>query len=1307
MTNLVSPGVQVREIDLTNVIPSATTSIGAIAGNFVWGPVEDVVTIGTEKDLTTQFGKPHPLAAADFTNAAMFLKYSSALRVVRGVTAGARNATSDDVATAVLIKNDVHYEELSPTLQTVEVLNPVVTVVAYAGETQVTVDDASGLTLGDVITGSGIAAGTTIVGITGNVLTLSQPLLGTIPVSSYVNDLVQINGLHTVVESFAKGSYQITAAIPPANGYQTTAKVSHPALPASTSIVGYTASGTVTLSAALKANVPNTDTVLVTQSDNVARVTVTAASTVVQNFIPANTSVVSVNDASLFVVGDKLSGLQFASGTTVTAIDTTTDKITISKPLVANLISGDPISKILVTPKSNTSVVTAPGSTVIPVVDASLFAVSDVVNAGAIVAGTTVLSTRVVDDTLTAAIAVGDTVIAVTTPGNFAIGDIVTAAGFPANTKVTAIGVGSITVDTAATTVMAVGAAISVDTITISAATTIAIASGTSIGTETYPVVDTVLTTSALTGETKIFVVDASQFLVGDIITETIPTYFAANTVITAIDVVNDIVTIDRALIADIPSTTAINVARYQSVAIGSTVIPLVDSLYMEIGDEISCLGVPVGAKVVGVDAVLKTITIDLPTTDLISAGALIKNVRTMALGATIGTGYMPPVAAATSGAGVIGMNAIVVMSPSLFRVGDILSGGGFVAGTKVTAVDLVTSIVTFDQPLSVAIPAASIITINRTQAIAGEAACLFVLDTVDGLAFGDTITSTASIPDGTKITYIDSVNKVIGINNFLTVDEPMLDVLDIFSRALVAQDQLTQQVTLMLDNVGSVKAGDSISDVDASGNLIQKGITTGSKVVSVNYVTKTVTLDKPLTGSIPVAAAINDVLTVDVYRGLAYACYPGVLGNSLHVEVCGSAASYATWKYRGLFNSAPGTSDYAASRGGSNDELHIVVVDKDGKFTGTPGQVLEKFAYASQARDAKLADGTSNYYVRLLNETSKYLWWGAHPVALTEAGSFAENVTFSQLPAVLAYDLSGGVDSEALGDAEFSTCYELFRDAETVSIDFLIQPSITTKVVPLLLMEIAEFRKDCVAFISPPVSLSIGRNPVEDVIAWFDQMPSSSYSVFDNTALKVYDKYNDQYLWIPASSSVAGLCANTDDARDPWWSPAGLNRGQLRGVIKLAHNPKQTDRDELYQSRINPIVTFAGEGTVLYGDKTAQTKPSAFDRINVRRLFITLEKAISTAARYMLFEFNDPFTRAQFKAMVEPFLRDVQARRGVTDFYVVCDESNNTPQIIDTNQFVGDIYLKPNRSINFIQLNFVAVRTGVSFQEIATGEYQ
>jgi phage tail sheath protein FI len=264
-----------------------------------------------------------------------------------------------------------------------------------------------------------------------------------------------------------------------------------------------------------------------------------------------------------------------------------------------------------------------------------------------------------------------------------------------------------------------------------------------------------------------------------------------------------------------------------------------------------------------------------------------------------------------------------------------------------------------------------------------------------------------------------------------------------------------------------------------------------------------------------------------------------------------------------------------------------------------------------------------------------------------------------------------------------------------------------TTATTQYVIDNVAEVRLDCIVFASPQdtttgdVIVGAGSAATTAINLYRDGLSSTSYAVLDSGYKYQYDRYNDVYRWIPLNGDVAGTCARTDNTNDPWFSPGGLNRGQIKNVVKLAHNPSKTDRDVLYKNGVNPVVTFPGQGTVLFGDKTLLAKPSAFDRINVRRLFIVLEKSIATAARFQLFEFNDGFTRAQFKNLVEPFLRDVQGRRGITDFVVKCDETNNTGQVIDANEFVADIFVKPNRSINYITLNFVAARSSINFSEV------
>jgi len=437
---------------------------------------------------------------------------------------------------------------------------------------------------------------------------------------------------------------------------------------------------------------------------------------------------------------------------------------------------------------------------------------------------------------------------------------------------------------------------------------------------------------------------------------------------------------------------------------------------------------------------------------------------------------------------------------------------------------------------------------------------------------------------------------------------------------------------------------------------------------------------------------------------------YPGLLGNSLKVSICDSNTTLlATWEYADEFDSNPTTSEYLirnnSNAGLANDEMHIVVLDTTGRISGTANTILEKFSFVSKASDAKTDDGSSNYYKDVINNRSKYIWWLSHPSEGTNWGRIAgDNLVYTKV-ASTDYTLSGGVTA-APSAANRNTAYDLFNNPDTVDISFILAGETSGSSTITALEAIAESRKDCIVFISPQRSDVVDNSGSETTaLQTFRQTTlssmSSSYLVCDSAWKYQFDKYNDVYRYVPLNGDIAGLCARTDLQRDPWFSPAGINRGQIKNVIKLSWNPTTSQRDTLYKNGINPVVTFPGEGTILYGDKTFLTKPSAFDRINVRRLFIVLEKAVARAARSSLFEFNDDFTRAQFVNLVEPFLRDVQGRRGIYDFRVVCDTTNNTAEVIDSNRFVGDIYIKPARSINFIQLNFVATRTGVSFDEI------
>lgn len=439
---------------------------------------------------------------------------------------------------------------------------------------------------------------------------------------------------------------------------------------------------------------------------------------------------------------------------------------------------------------------------------------------------------------------------------------------------------------------------------------------------------------------------------------------------------------------------------------------------------------------------------------------------------------------------------------------------------------------------------------------------------------------------------------------------------------------------------------------------------------------------------------------------GVFAAKYPGVIGDSIRVSMA-DGVTYSTWGYKDLFDAAPNVSPYAEQFGASRDEMHVIVIDKLGQWTGTAGTVLEKFPFVSKAVDAKAPDGTSIYYKNVLNDQSKYVWWMDHPA--TGSANWGSSVVSSGAPTVyealaanVTIDLNSGTTSDTPSDGNIIAGINLFSNSEKYDIS-LMPVGVANDAIAEAAIAMAESRKDCVVFLSPEQSdvVNAAGSEVTNITGFRDGLPSSSYAVMDSGWKYQYDRYNDVYRWVPLNGDTAGLCVRTDFIADPWFSPSGFNRGQIKNVIKLAFSPSQTERDNLYKKGINPVVTFPGQGTVLYGDKTLLTRPSAFDRINVRRLFIVLEKAIATAAKFQLFEFNDQFTRAQFRNLVEPFLRDVQGRRGITDFKVVCDETNNTGEVIDKNEFVADIFIKPARSINFIQLNFIATRSGISFEEV------
>ena len=498
-----------------------------------------------------------------------------------------------------------------------------------------------------------------------------------------------------------------------------------------------------------------------------------------------------------------------------------------------------------------------------------------------------------------------------------------------------------------------------------------------------------------------------------------------------------------------------------------------------------------------------------------------------------------------------------------------------------------------------------------------------------------------------------------------------------------------------------------TVDDADASGYAFN----VGDLISFYSDTTNLVSIDDY--NEYEVVSISSEVLTVRLKDDPA--------GAGIQTAIADNSKIKRRWKYADLFTGAPGTSDYNTNAGrGSGDELHVVVADATGAITGydtdVAGQrtssVIETFGFMSKNSNAKSPQGDSIYYPDVIRAKSNYIYWTDHISAGSNWGTDT-TTTYTAVTTTTIESLTGGTDDLAVTAGELELAYDKFKDSESEDVNLVIGgPSSLVADTKTgmdthntMIQALVEGRKDCVGFVSPYRSAVVGvttsTKQAQNVEKAAQALPSSSYMVMDSGYMYMYDKYNDVYRHVPLNGSVAGLCANTDLVADPWFSPAGYNRGTIRGAIKLAFNPDKADRDRLYPARVNPVVNFPGIGVTLFGDKTMQTKPSAFDRINVRRLFLVLEKAIATASKYQLFEFNDEFTRAQFRNMVEPFLRDVQGRRGITDFLVKCDSSNNTGSVIDRNEFVADIFVKPARSINFITLNFVATRTGVAFSEV------
>ena len=598
---------------------------------------------------------------------------------------------------------------------------------------------------------------------------------------------------------------------------------------------------------------------------------------------------------------------------------------------------------------------------------------------------------------------------------------------------------------------------------------------------------------------------------------------------------------------------------------------------------------------------------------------------------------------------------------------------------------------------------------------------------------------------------------------------------------------------TFVAKNPGSWANGIRIAIIDAKADQILTGITTSGITVGMG-VTQTLSgrvdigagtttaLDGELKGivtevgdsqiAVKVLSHVSAAGTEYVKDYQESGTWAFTASGSLGIHTVGQAASFATTSYTArqdwfsqqsaavstntvggtttvvtqawnTLADRPGTSQYAADRGGRFDEVHVVIIDGDGKITGNTGTILEKHLSLSKATDAEFSAGSTSYWRNYLKDNSAYVFGGDEPNSgITTTGystgfTLATGTTWDQEADGVIFSASGkqdftlgsGANNDGGSDVTASgalqpalnqlvTGYGLLENKEQYAVDFILMGSgnyekETAQALANKVIAAADVRKDAIAFVSPyrkafitdtaagSVTVNNDETITTNVLEFYSPITSSSYAVFDSGYKYMYDRFNNTFRYVPLNGDIAGLCARNDIDNFPWFSPAGTQRGAILNAVKLTYNPNQAQRDRLYSARINPVIVSPGGGITLFGDKTGLAKSSAFDRINVRRLFIYLEDAISAAARDQLFEFNDEITRTNFVNIVEPFLRDVQAKRGIQDYVVICDETNNTAAIIDNNEFVADIFIKPARSINFIGLTFVATRTGVSFEEV------
>ena len=490
-----------------------------------------------------------------------------------------------------------------------------------------------------------------------------------------------------------------------------------------------------------------------------------------------------------------------------------------------------------------------------------------------------------------------------------------------------------------------------------------------------------------------------------------------------------------------------------------------------------------------------------------------------------------------------------------------------------------------------------------------------------------------------------------------------------------------------------------------------------------------TITLKGQLGADAAGDIADNDRIAITRKSEFCVARYPGELGNSLKIDICPAGTAFNTWAYASQFDAVPGTSDHAERivDSSANDEVHVVVVDQDGLWSGTKGLVLEKWDYLSQASDAKNEDNATNYFVDVINNQSRFV--RISPISIVDDSiqpnmheKLQKDRHYSSSGAgVMEFSLSGGTDDNTPTIGELQNGYNLFKDRETEDVNLILGgPAVLNtggtetdfgdyNTMANWLIDLADGenaaargRQDCLVWLSPPISATVNTTgQATKVKTWADSLKSTTYAALDSAAVYVYDKYNDTYRWIPANGDTNGTCAYTDLVADAWFSPAGYQRGRLRGVTKIAWNPNGSERDTLFKARVNPIVSFPGSGIMLFGDRTATRKPSDLDAISVRRLFNVVKTAIGRSANSQLFEQNDDFTRAQFRSQTEPLLREIQGRRGIEQFIVKCDEENNDDDVRNAKRFVADIAIAAVKPIRFITLNFIATRSGIQFSEI------